>query len=74
MILMIAIGWVVVVPMLVVGGLYVASRILGARARTAGGAIDVTALVRAFAGLAPSEPSSDAETSGPAEQTAGAGY
>jgi hypothetical protein len=50
MLLMILIGWVVVVPAAVVGGLLVASSLLGRRARV-GGAVEATGLARELARL-----------------------
>ncbi len=52
MLVMILVGWVVVLPLLVVVGLSLASRILGSRARARGGAIDVTGLFGDLAALA----------------------
>lgn len=45
MLLMLLVGWVVVVPALVVGGLLIASSVLGRRARRAG-AVEATGLAR----------------------------
>ena len=52
MLLMMIIGWTVVLPTLVIGGLLLASTILGRRTRRHG-AVDVTALAREIVELPP---------------------
>jgi hypothetical protein len=55
MLLMLIIGWVVVLPALVVGGLMFASRVLGRRAARAGGPA-ATGLERELAALSARDP------------------
>ena len=63
MLLMFIIGWVVVLPALVVAGLLIASSVLGRRARRSG-ALEATGLARQYAGLAAKMPDrgDDADT------------
>jgi hypothetical protein len=64
MLLTLLIVWIVVVPTFVVGGLLLASHVLGRRTRRAG-AVDVTAVARVIARFAHTGPVATA-ASGPA--------
>ena len=76
MLLMLVVAWVVVLPAVVVAGLFVASSVLGRRARRSG-ALEATGLAREYAGLAARMPErgDDADKpSAPKRRRVGAAY
>jgi hypothetical protein len=74
MVLMLIVGWAVVLPAVVIGGLLLASSILGRRARRAG-IIDVTGFAREIVQLSAATPGGRPASSGRAKRRpVGAAY
>jgi hypothetical protein len=76
MIVMIVIGWAVALPLLVVLGLFCASKVLERRARTVGatGATDMTGFARQFSAVLSSESVASANATSERGSVSAAGY